>query len=240
MIDSLRITIVYDNYLFKPELETGWGFSVLVEGDGTKMLFDTGGNGESLLKNLQKLDVNLKEIGIVFFSHIHGDHTGGLRSLLRVNPKLEVVLPRSFPKGFKRDLNCQEVTGFQEILPGFYTTGELGKTILEQSLVIRSKKGLVIITGCAHPGVADIVAEVKHHLDEPIYLVLGGFHLFGSGEDEIKKITARLKELGVMKVAPCHCSGDQARKIFAREYGEDFIKIGVGWKEEIKDGSQTE
>lgn len=240
MIDSLRITIVCDNNQFKHDLETDWGFSALIEGNGKKILFDTGGNGELLLRNLNRLDVDPKEIGIVFFSHIHGDHTGGFRSLRRVNSKLKVILPRSFPRDFKRDLNCQEINSFQEILPGFYSTGELGGAIIEQSLIIKTKKGLVIITGCAHPGIADIVSVVKQHLDEPIYLVLGGFHLFGSGEDEIEKITARLKELGVKKVAPCHCSGDQARKVFEREYGKDFIKVGVGWMEEIKDGNRIE
>lgn len=240
MVTDMKITIVYDNNPYKPGFETDWGFSVLIEGDGKKILFDTGGDGEILLRNLDRLGVDPKTIEIVFFSHIHFDHIGGCRSLLRVNPEIKAILPRSFPERFKRSLKCKEITEFQEILPGFYSTGELGTAILEQSLVIRANQGLVIITGCAHPGIVDIVSEVKRNLDDPIFLLLGGFHLFGVGEGEIRKIADQLKKLGVTRIAPCHCSGDKAREVFKREYEKCFIEVGVGWNEEIKDGNPTE
>jgi 7,8-dihydropterin-6-yl-methyl-4-(beta-D-ribofuranosyl)aminobenzene 5'-phosphate synthase len=57
---------------------------------------------------------------------------------------------------------------------------------------------------------------------------MGGFHLTGASESTILSIIEQLKALGVKKVAPCHCSGDLARKLFKEEFGEDYLEVGVG------------
>ena len=64
--------------------------------------------------------------------------------------------------------------------------------------------------------------------EENIYLVLGGFHLSGAGDSELRSIVNNFRKLGVQKVAPCHCSGDRCRELFKEEYGDDFIENGVG------------
>jgi len=52
----------------------------------------------------------------------------------------------------------------------------LGTGIKEQSLIIKSAKGLIIITGCAHPGIVNIVKKAKEIFpNENVYLVLGYF-----------------------------------------------------------------
>jgi 7,8-dihydropterin-6-yl-methyl-4-(beta-D-ribofuranosyl)aminobenzene 5'-phosphate synthase len=110
-----------------------------------------------------------------------------------------------------------------------YTTGELGNGIKEQSLIVTSSQGLVVITGCAHPGVVNIVRKARDMLAEkPVYLVIGGFHLSRAATPEIESIVEGFRQLGVRKVAPCHCSGDETRKLFREEYGEDYIDSGVG------------
>lgn len=57
---------------------------------------------------------------------------------------------------------------------------------------------------------------------------MGGFHLGSKSEHEIQKIIANLKELGVIYVGPCHCSGDKARKLFQEAYGEKYLQVGAG------------
>lgn len=108
------------------------------------------------------------------------------------------------------------------------STGPLTGPPEEQSLIINTEKGLVIITGCAHPGIVRIIEKAKELTGKEVYLVMGGFHLSGASERTIAKITKSFKENGVEKVAPSHCSGDKAREIFRKEYGEDFIENGVG------------
>ncbi|MCK4428210.1 MAG: MBL fold metallo-hydrolase, partial [candidate division Zixibacteria bacterium] len=91
-----------------------------------------------------------------------------------------------------------------------------------------TEKGLVVITGCAHPGIVEILREAKKITNEDIYLVLGGFHLGGVGDSKLRDIIKSFRELGVKKAAPCHCSGDRTRELFKEEYGDDFIANGVG------------
>ena len=109
-----------------------------------------------------------------------------------------------------------------KICDGVYTTGELGTWIKEQSLVINTDKGLVVISGCAHPGIVDIVKKAKEQLNKNVYLVLGGFH------SPPLSVVQKFRELGVEKVAPCHCTGDEAIRAFKEEYQENFIENGVG------------
>ena len=98
---DLTVTVVYDNNPYKEGLETAWGFSCLITGSEKTILFDTGGDGSSLLGNMEKLAIEPDSIDTVVLSHIHGDHTGGLHSFLEKNHEITVYLPKSFPKRFR-------------------------------------------------------------------------------------------------------------------------------------------
>jgi len=230
--EELILTIVYDNNEYGERLKTAWGFSCLVERGDLALLFDTGGDAPTLLSNMATLGLDPAAIDTIVLSHIHGDHVGGLGSILAVNEETTVYLPRSFPASFKEQVKARahvvEVHEPMEIAEGIYTTGELGTGIVEQSLVLVTGRGSVVITGCAHPGVVNIVTKAKEITGEEVYLVMGGFHLGGASEATIEGIVEDFQKLGVQKVAPCHCSGDLARSIFERAYGEDFIGVGVG------------
>lgn len=93
---------------------------------------------------------------------------------------------------------------------------------------MNTENGLIIITGCAHPGIVNIVKKSKEIANKNIYLVLGGFHLGEASDSEINSIIKNFRELEVKKVAPCHCTGDKAIQLFEQEYKDDFIKNGVG------------
>jgi len=71
-----------------------------------------------------------------------------------------------------------------------------------------------------------------------VYLVLGGFHLGGASQRQVERIIADFRQLGVQKVAPCHCTGDRAMRVFAEKYGEDFIRVGVGCVITISEGEK--
>jgi 7,8-dihydropterin-6-yl-methyl-4-(beta-D-ribofuranosyl)aminobenzene 5'-phosphate synthase len=231
---ELKITIVYDNNKYDPSLETKWGFSCLVEGLERTILFDTGGDSATLLGNIGKLKIDSAWVDVIILSHIHGDHVGGLNGFLEENNDVTVYLPESFPSSFKDEARAfgaevLEVSEAEELFSGVYTTGELGNGIKEQSLIITTSRGLVVITGCAHPGVVNIVRKAKEMLvEKPVYLVMGGFHMTGAASSQIESVLEGFRQLGVKKVAPCHCSGDETRKLFREDYGEDYINIGAG------------
>ena len=232
-LETLTLTIVYDNNAYDPRLKTAWGFSCLIEYQGQVILFDTGGDSPTLLANMATLGIDPSEIERVVLSHIHGDHTDGLSGLLPIaGDGLTVFVPRSFPARFKEAVQNRaqlvEVREPREIGDGVYTTGELGTHIIEQSLMVRTDEGLVVVTGCAHPGIVEILRKAKALSGDQVYLVLGGFHLGGKSRGEIKGILSEFRRLGVRKVAPCHCTGEQAIRMFRQEYGKDYLQAGAG------------
>jgi 7,8-dihydropterin-6-yl-methyl-4-(beta-D-ribofuranosyl)aminobenzene 5'-phosphate synthase len=233
----IQMIIVYDNNSFNEKLEKDWGFSCFIKGLEKSILFDTGTKGQILLANMEKIGIRPEDIDLVFLSHDHRDHTGGLDALLEQNHKIEVWLPEFFSSSFKnvikkRGASVAEVDSFQKICPGAYTTGVIPGWIKEQSLILDTDKGIIVITGCAHPRITNIITKAKELLKKDIQMVFGGFHLAAFYENEINEIIDHFRKSGVKKVGPCHCSGDEARRLFAEEYKDDFIEIGVG--KEIK------
>jgi 7,8-dihydropterin-6-yl-methyl-4-(beta-D-ribofuranosyl)aminobenzene 5'-phosphate synthase len=232
-IEKLRITVVYDNNPGVPGIAPDWGFACLIRGTPQPILFDTGGDGTILLGNLGRLGIAPAEIGVIFLSHFHGDHTGGLAQLLQKNKHATVCHPASFPAKFSAALNrsgfrTQALRSAAKIADGVYSTGELGTWIKEQSLMIPTEMGTVLITGCAHPGIVKIVAAARAILGSNVYLVMGGFHLGGLRENQLAETINAFKKLAVASVGPCHCSGDTARRLFKNAYGRDYVTIAAG------------
>ncbi len=229
---DLRITVLYDNIAHDARLKTGWGFAALIEYDGQTILFDTGADAPTLFGNVQTLGIDLRRIQSVALSHIHDDHVAGLSGLLATGVQPTVYVPPSFPSDFKRRVQAStrlvEVTPGQELATGIFSSGEIAGNPAEQALVIETPGGLVVITGCAHPGIVKMVTEIKARFQAPIRLVLGGFHLADQSEAQIKNILADFRRLGVAQVAPTHCTGDNPIAQFRAEYGDDFIAAGVG------------
>ena len=231
---EITLISVYDNYQVNPELKTDWGFATIIKTPKDLILFDSGGNSEILLFNMKKLGIDPKSINKVVISHIHGDHLGGLEGFLKENSKVKVYIPLSFPDSTREMIKSYgaeviDVSNFQKISDFVFTTGEFYGPQKEQSLILNLKKGIIVITGCAHPGISNIVKKAKELMKkDEVYLVLGGFHY--PSISTVKE----LRKLKVKKVAPSHCTGDLVREAFKKEYKEDFIEYGVGKVIEIK------
>jgi 7,8-dihydropterin-6-yl-methyl-4-(beta-D-ribofuranosyl)aminobenzene 5'-phosphate synthase len=229
---DITITVVYENNCRKEGLECGWGFSAVVAAAEKTILFDTGPDA-SVLNNMDRLSIEPESIDVVFLSHIHPDHTGGLKSFLEKNPAVTVYLPKAFPAAFKKDLksagaNLMQVQRTVRICDGVYSTGVLGRWIKEQALVLRTDKGLILLAGCAHPGIVKFASTAKEMLQGDILLAVGGFHLEWATKSRIEKTILALRKLGVQRVAPCHCTGDKARALFEKLYETDCINVGAG------------
>lgn len=141
-----------------------------------------------------------------------------------------VYLPKGFPiRRVPSHLQIYTVSDFQEIDNNLFSLVLKGGIFLyEQSLILQTEKGLVIITGCAHPGITKILEAAQKRLQAPLYLVLGGFHLFRKNCHSIEDVVRQFQSLGVTRVAPCHCSGEKAIKKFQEAYQHDFYTIGTG------------
>lgn len=232
----MKLTVIYDNEA-KKGLHGGWGFSCLIETMEHNILFDTGWDGHVLLENMEKLGFSLEDIDILVLSHQHWDHSGGVPTFLNSRSDVDVYVPASFSDHLKREISTRrkrpensilhsetgisksprlhEISTAREICNGVYTTGELGKEIKEQSLVLDSGKGLYVITGCAHPGLSAILSAAS--LFGKVVGIIGGLH--DSREYNLFK--------GMQLIGAGHCTAhkDEIRK----KYPDAFVDIFAGY-----------
>ena len=206
----MKITIIYDNEAFDKNLEADWGFSCFIEVFGRKILFDTGANSDILLNNMKKLNIDPGLVDMIFISHDHWDHIGGLLSFLEINPA-KLYIPSS----------CQEVPGSKELIKvkgpveiheNIFSTGELKGQ--EQSLAIKHNKGVVVIAGCSHPGVREILKAASSY--GKVVTLIGGLHGF--------------KEFDLVQdlesICPTHCT--QFKQKIRQLYPDKYIEGGAG------------
>lgn len=216
----MKLTTVYDNEVYPEASATGltseWGFSCLMEVSGARILFDTGGDGSILLRNMERLGIDPEDLATIVLSHEHWDHTGGLSDLLRTNRDVEVYLLESFSESFKNKIKNPVVVVREpaKICDRVHTTGELGTSIKEQSLVLETKSGMVVITGCAHPGIGEIMDAASGFGE--IYGIIGGFH----GFSDYHLLN------GVDFLSPCHCTQHLSEIVL--RFPDAYHKNGVG------------
>ncbi|MBW1996474.1 MAG: MBL fold metallo-hydrolase [Deltaproteobacteria bacterium] len=265
-----RITILVDNIVpGRSEAIGEHGFSAYVETDQGNFLFDTG-KGKALLHNALLFQRDLGKVKEIILSHSHGDHTGGLPDVLRLQVKRPVNV-RSHPdifitryrikdgkksysgipytRGYLEKMGARFVfnRGYTRIQEGIYLTGEIpretsfeggdmgdrfalhdGKQVPDiilddQSLVIHTEKGLLILLGCAHSGMINIIkyAMAMSGIDT-IYGVIGGTHLGFSGEAQLKATIKALKSFDIHHFIPSHCTGLEVLMHLREEFGDIF------------------
>ncbi|HCU35355.1 MAG TPA: MBL fold metallo-hydrolase [Armatimonadetes bacterium] len=238
----MRLTILYDNMSIRTDAQEDWGFACAIELPGTRMLFDTGADPQVLLGNMQTLGFGPDGFDFVVISHDHWDHTGGLDAVLEANSNAVVVVP-SGVSGELRDrvlshgVTLKDVTVGTQIAPGAFSTGVVHGGVAEHAVAVRVESGMVVVTGCAHPGVAGMVAAARTMLADGVELLLGGFHLESFDGPGVAEVIRDLHRLGVAHVAPCHCTGAEAIQLFAEAWGTSFARVGVGWSKTWRDAS---
>ena len=265
---AAKITVLYDAFGKAPGLHKDWGYSALVESDGKRILFDTGGNPDILEANAKALKVDLSRLDFVVMSHRHGDHMGGMEYLLRVNPHVKIYAPKenfgvygfSLPSSFYRKdeklpahmryydgtppetmvsggawphANIELIDQSTEISPSIHlialvsdkpTTMELK----ELSLAIRTPDGLVLVVGCAHPGLDRIIGAAQA-IDTHIHLIAGGFHLVTAPDEVITQVVTLLHDNAkVDYIAPGHCTGEPTFAALMQAFGDHYLYAGLG------------
>ena len=231
--EQITITILYDNTVCKEGTKSHWGFSCLIEGTEKTILFDTGWEGQILIENIDSLRVDLDSLELIVISHNHPDHTGGLDSVLGRKSDVPVYFGASYPASFGQNISNKGATPVRvdepiKICENVFSSGELHGAVNEQSLILDTEKGLVVIVGCSHPGIINILKKVKELHNKNIYMVLGGFHLLNTADSGVNQIIEEFKELGVEKCGATHCTGERQIALFKEAYGDNFVPMGVG------------
>ncbi|MDD2497043.1 MAG: MBL fold metallo-hydrolase [Desulfitobacteriaceae bacterium] len=271
---DVNLTTLCENTAVKPGFAAEWGLSILIETGDLKILFDTGENTAAVY-NARKFGIDLSALNYIVFSHGHGDHTGGLREVLKYSgPKPIYAHPDIWhPKYTKRPEEKKEayigipfirdeleflgaafnlsrepqqitenimttgevpmVTDYEIIEPNLFVRekGELKPDPLfdDSSLIIKSENGLIIILGCAHRGMINIIRHSQKITgEEQIYAVIGGTHLGPASEERLEKTIKDLKEINVEKIGVSHCTGFKASSRLANLFPDKFFLNNAG------------
>ncbi len=272
---TLEILPLVDWNTARPDLRGEAGVSYLVRTDRSTILFDVGGNLEGadpspLIANMRQLGIKLADIDTIVISHNHMDHVGGranasLATFSLDNKQIDlrgkrvfVPIPMTYP-GIE-PVVAREPT---VLAPGVATAGPIaGKIYMgpvdEQALAIRVEgKGIVMIVGCGHQGLANLLARSAQLFDEPLYGVIGGLHypvprgrLMMGGVDAQRWATYGLdkgpsaedvqrdidvlagKEPRWVSVSP-HDSSDETIEAFRKTFGPRYHDLRVGEAQSI-------
>jgi 7,8-dihydropterin-6-yl-methyl-4-(beta-D-ribofuranosyl)aminobenzene 5'-phosphate synthase len=261
--------------------EHGFGALITLTAKGTlhRFLFDAGVSPNGLINNMDRLQVDPREIEAVILSHGHFDHTGGLAGLVERLGKANMPLfahrkaytkRRSAPphgnplplpppsrtalEGAGFELIDQEdpsllfedtllltgevprVTPFEQGFPFFQADHGNGwepepHLMDDQAIVVNVKgKGLVVLTGCGHSGIINIVTRAKQATAiDQVHAVLGGFHLPGPFFDPLIPPTLdALRRFAPYVVVPAHCTGWKAQQAIAGAMPEAYVHNAVG------------
>jgi len=231
----MRLKILAEGSTKWQRFITHWGLSILIDDD---VLFDTFGRPDYVLMQLKRCNANVGKIKHIAISHDDWDHVAGLWKILERNQNLTVYICPHFKPEIKAKIawygaHLIEAEGAINIRDDIYLSGELTGSrgdcdIPEQYLAIKTSKGIVVITGCAHPGIVEIVQHAKTSFGQDVRLLIGGFHLKDHTAKEAHTIILRLKALGVSQVIPFHCTGRIAQGLFNKEFKHNCIIPGEG------------
>jgi len=218
-----------------------WGLSILIDDD---ILFDTFGKPDYVMKQLKRFNLNPDKIKHIIISHDDWDHFSGLWKILERNKVATVYVCPGFNPDIKSRIrwcaaHSVEVDKLTEIKTNIYLSGELkggsrrGTPLPEQYLAIKTLNGIVIITGCAHPGIVNIVQHAKAAFNCDIRVLIGGFHLKDNTDEVNLKVIKDLQILGVRKVVPMHCTDKRALEAMHEAFGNNFVGAQEGENIEV-------
>lgn len=225
-----KFTIIFDNTSTRKEIKPGWGFSALLEVDERRILFDAG--PYSPLPALKALNIPPETIKEAVISHLHSDHHGGVKDFLMGNPGITLYVPSPVPPDLKAQwqvlANLREVKGPMDLGGGVWLTGPIGSKVPEMALLAETPSGLIMMVGCAHPGLEEMARKAEEITGMAPLIIAGGLHMMGLRPHKVHQVMRKLREMGVRGLIGCHCSGKEALRIAREEFGDGVRSGGIG------------
>jgi len=172
--------------------------------------------------------------------------------LIKNIKNIYIGMPYSREKYIENGIRFKLGKGPIKISDNIYTTGEIRSSILfekpdrsfikkkngffmmddlkdDTAVIIETVKGNILITGCAHRGIINIIKQAQRLSGKDEFLaVIGGFHLSNKSEKYISKIICELKKFEIKNIIPSHCTGPDGYFAIKNEFGEkcEFGYVG--------------
>lgn len=217
----------------EPGFRTGFGYSVFVQYEGKRLLFDLGADAQTLEHNMKAAGIDPATLDAVAVSHNHFDHSSGLGYIRKSRPDLAIFVPpgQDFDDGKLTALDdTAAITPNLTLLRTHTETPTVGISD-EISVLIRTAEGPYLITACSHTSVATIVDRAMKLAGDAIYHYTGGARLKFRGVDDAKKVAGDLKARKVAHVSPGHCSVDHnVGQVFREAFAEGYTASKLGRK----------
>ncbi len=290
-INYLKITTLAENYVQTGSELGQWGLSFYLDlidskSDERKILFDTGINKEALLHNIKSLEKDLSTIDCVVLSHGHLDHTAATVEAVKASGGVPVYAhpycfsPKVFEdkEGKRRQIGVPEGQGISdieaaggrvvlsrepvEVVPGFWTTGEVPRLSFEKMKIEPGTRriqiidgeeiddlllddlslwcvvdgyGPFVVTGCAHAGILNTLYRVQELSgSKEIYGFTGGTHLYPQDDSEVMRTLDELDRFGLKLVSACHCTGFKPNAMLWQRFPDTFVLNYSGKVIELK------
>lgn len=226
--------VLFDTTFSKEkDFRTGFGYSVFVQYEGKRLLFDLGADAATLEHNIKTAGIDPATLDAVAVSHNHFDHMSGLTYIRKVRPDLDVFVPpgQDFDDGKLIPLgDTASITPNLTLLRTHTETPTVGIAD-EISVLIRTAQGPYLITACSHTSVATIVDKAMKLANAEIFHYTGGARLKFRGVEDAKKVVGDLKARKVKHVSPGHCSVDHnVGQVFEEAFTTDYSASRLGRK----------
>ncbi len=169
-------------------------------------------------KYYQKKDGTMKDIGIAF-SREELEKKG--ISVCEIKEDMKMIF-----SGVTIYRNFDRTVGYEQLNPRFFIKKEeytKDSFTDEIAVALDTEKGLVVIVGCSHPGIMNILRTIEKRSGKKICGVVGGTHLMEADEERLGKTIADLKEMNINFIAVSHCTGEDNLETIKENFGEKFI-----------------
>ena len=258
----MRIVTLMENTPGREDVLFEHGLSIYIETKDKKILVDTGAT-DGFLTNAKTLGVNLQEVDLLVLSHGHYDHSGGILAFANENPKAEIWMQHLAGEDYyhkneemekyigidKRILELSQVkfidgdvkiqgrrlwpSGNLELMRKTEKGFIQDSFEHEQYLVLEEDGKRVLISGCAHNGILNILDKFRELYGQEPDIVLSGFHMqkkMGYSDEDlemVKEIAMELKKTKT-KYYTGHCTGEIPFEILKKNMGSQVEYLHSG------------
>lgn len=228
----MKFTILSNDKTRISNLVAKHSLSILVEKNSDLYLFGMGIDPDTLEHNVRAIGESIDIVDYVIVSHEHISHFGGFRYVSSEAPYVNVAIPYGSMESLGRllvnhGMRPREISKWTMIGEDVYVSKPYHGPPYEHFFVIKSSKGLIVLSGCLHPGIV-VLSDISRFFNEKIYALIGGFHLVNAPGGVIDRYVDYIAgELRPEVVVPLHCSGDR----FIGELSKrniNVLELGVG------------